>query len=100
VETVHGDDIVTLFDPFIDVITLRLVVNLSPDLQGIPGLSATVTFQIIELRTNAVVFEIIDQKTFNENEVLWNIVVSLMTSISVDKLGTFSALGGCRVFKR
>lgn len=60
VETVNGNVITTLFDPFIDTITLRLVFNVSQQLATMQNAVATINWQLIELRTNSVVFNATD----------------------------------------
>jgi hypothetical protein len=55
-ETVKGNDNVNLFDPFNDPIVLRTTVNFSSDILALPQPLVTLTYQIIELKTD-VVFE-------------------------------------------
>lgn len=56
VETVNGEITTTLFNPFTDTITLRLVIDVSQQLAAMPNAVARITWQLIELRTNAVAY--------------------------------------------
>jgi hypothetical protein len=56
VETVHGNDITELFNPYTDIITLRLVFDLAPGLIQMKGKVATIVWQVIEFRTNTVAY--------------------------------------------
>jgi hypothetical protein len=73
VETVNGENITTLFDPFVDTITLRLVIDVSQQLATMPGAVARFTWQLIELRTNAVVYNVTEDnvKLSGASTVRW-----------------------------